>query len=76
MTYSKHQSVFNVKIKRNVFALNSSSKNSDYTELHCSSGDLLGTFGLFIQVLLALLAFSCLIGIKHAQTFTQIYMYV
>lgn len=31
-------------------------------ELHCSSGDLLGAFGLFVQGLLAFLAFTCLIG--------------
>ena len=29
---------------------------------HCSSGDLLGAFGLFVQGLLAFLAFTCLIG--------------
>ena len=30
--------------------------------IHCSSGDLLGAFGLFVQGLLAFLAFTCLIG--------------
>lgn len=34
----------------------------DLKEFHCSSGDLLGAFGLFVQGLLAILAFTCLIG--------------
>ncbi|KAK7102874.1 hypothetical protein V1264_021033 [Littorina saxatilis] len=36
-------------------------------ELHCSSGDLLGAFGLFVQALLAFLAFTCLIVKRYCE---------
>ncbi|XP_076447192.1 store-operated calcium entry regulator STIMATE-like [Babylonia areolata] len=36
-------------------------------EPHCSSGDLLGAFGLFVQGLLAFLAFTCLIVKRYCE---------
>lgn len=36
-------------------------------ELHCTSGDLLGAFGLFVQGLLAFLAFTCLIVKRYCE---------
>lgn len=51
-------------IHRETYELNSSVKVSQgVTELHCLPGDLLGPLGLFVQGLLAVLAFTSLIGL-------------
>jgi len=46
-----------------------SDDNND--KLHCSSGALTGPHGLFVQALLAIVAFGALIG----EFFTAVYMY-
>ncbi|KAK7499925.1 hypothetical protein BaRGS_00008773 [Batillaria attramentaria] len=42
-------------------------QNDGKEELHCSPGDLLGAFGLFVQGLLAFLAFTCLIVKRYCE---------
>lgn len=41
--------------------------DTDSHELHCSSGDLLGAYGLLFQALLAFLAFTCLIVKRYCE---------
>ena len=57
------------KFDTNSSATLKNSESGGVIELHCSSGDLLGPFGLFVQGLLAFLAFTCLIG-KHVKLST------
>lgn len=42
-------------------------ENEEKEVLHCSTGDLLGAFGLFVQGLLAFLAFTCLIVKRYCE---------
>lgn len=47
---------------RNYDTNSSASQPNEESKENCSTGDLLGPFGLLVQGLLAFLAFTCLIG--------------
>jgi hypothetical protein len=58
-----HPQFFHLELyDTNSSATNSVESDSGGLKHTCSPGDLLGGFGLFVQGLLAFLAFTCLIG--------------